>query len=66
MVEKQHGKDPLCGAPDVEPVSPRIHVSLIDLPCGNSGVEWDVRACNSFEEDIGRWLRLRPNEPLPR
>jgi hypothetical protein len=30
------------------------------------GVEWDVRACSSFEADYGRWKRLRPDQELPR
>jgi hypothetical protein len=29
-------------------------------------VEWDVRACASFEDDHGRWQRLRPEQELPR
>ena len=49
-----------------EPVDPRIHISVMDLPDAQVGVEWDVRACGSFERDAGRWLRLRPGQELPR
>ena len=65
-VERQHGVSHLSEDPDLEPSAPRIHVSLMDLPEGGTGVEWDVRACGSFEVEHGRWLRLRPGEALPR
>ncbi|QVL53222.1 MAG: Ycf34 family protein [Cyanobium sp. M30B3] len=64
-VERQHGVAHLNDRPDVQPRQPRIHVQVLDLPGGGVGVEWDVRACESFEADPGRWLRLRPGEPLP-
>ena len=64
-VEKQHGVEHLTKSPDLEPKEPVIHISVIDLPNGNTGVEWDVRACESFLEDHGRWLKLRPHEALP-
>jgi len=48
------------------PEEPRIHISLHDLSEGGVGVEWDVRACTSFEADYGRWQRLRPEQELPR
>ncbi len=37
----------------------------MDLPGGGAGVEWDVRGCDSFLSDPGRWQRLRPGEELP-
>ena len=64
-VERQHGVDHLSEAPDFEPSSPRIHVSVMDLPGGGAGIEWDVRACDSFVPDPGRWGRLRPGETVP-
>jgi len=64
-VERQHGVPHLQAAPDVVPVQPRIHVQVRDLPDGAVGVEWDVRACGSFEADPGRWRRLRPGEAVP-
>ncbi len=64
-VERQHGANHLNNAPDIEPSDPRIHISVLDLEGGQTGVEWDVRACNSFKKDHGRWLKLRPGEQLP-
>ncbi|MFO7630682.1 MAG: Ycf34 family protein [Prochlorococcaceae cyanobacterium] len=65
-VERQHGVAHLQPAPDFSPHQPRIHVQVCDLPAGGVGVEWDVRACGSFQREQGRWLRLRPDQPLPR
>jgi hypothetical protein len=28
-------------------------------------VEWDVRGCDDFVADAGRWQRLRPGAELP-
>ncbi|MEB3235560.1 MAG: Ycf34 family protein [Cyanobacteriota bacterium] len=67
-VERQHGVMPLNLAPDFVPQQPRIHVQVRDLPdaAGSAvGVEWDVRACASFEADAGRWQRLRPGAAVP-
>jgi hypothetical protein len=64
-VERQHGVPHLQAAPDLVPVQPRIHVQVRDLPDGAVGVEWDVRACGSFEADPGRWRRLRPGQAVP-
>jgi hypothetical protein len=65
-VERQHGVPHLSAAPEFEPQEPRIHVQVLDLPTGGVGVEWDVRACGSFQREPGRWQRLRPELPLPR
>ena len=64
-VERQHGAAHLNPSPDINPQEPNIHINLVDLPDGGTGVEWDVQDCRSFLEDYGRWLRLRPNEKLP-
>ncbi len=64
-VEKQHGVPHLNLTPNFEPKDPRIHVIVMGLPSGETGIEWDVQACESFLEDHGRWLRLRPGEELP-
>jgi hypothetical protein len=64
-VERQHGARHLTLHPDFEPSAPRIHVQVLDLPDGGVGVEWDVRACDSFLPEPGRWQRLRPGAPLP-
>jgi hypothetical protein len=55
----------LCSSPDFLPQQPRIHVQVQDLAAGGVGVEWDVRACRSFQRDGGRWLRLCPGAALP-
>jgi len=47
------------------PEQPRIHVQVRDLPAGQVGVEWDVRACASFQADPGRWQRLCPGLAVP-
>ena len=64
-VERQHGAAHLCSSPDFLPQQPRIHVQVQDLAGGGVGVEWDVRACRSFQRDGGRWLRLCPGAALP-
>ena len=65
-VENQHGVKHLSNEPDIDPVEPYIHVSVLDLPEGDIGIEWDVRSCGSFIEDLGRWQRLRPGQEIPR
>jgi hypothetical protein len=30
------------------------------------GIEWDVRGCDSFKLDKGKWSRLRPGEEIPK
>lgn len=64
-VERQHGVAHLSEQPDFQPSAPRIHVQVLDLTAGGVGVEWDVRACGSFDPDPGRWQRLRPGEAVP-
>jgi hypothetical protein len=41
-------------------------VQVVELPHDQVGVEWDVRACQSFQAQPGHWLRLRPHQALPR
>ena len=64
-VERQHGVPHLTASPAFVPEQPRIHVQVIDLPDHQVGIEWDVRACSSFERDAGRWQRLRPDQAVP-
>ena len=64
-VERQHGVPHLSSAPTFVPDQPRIHVQVHNLPGGQVGVEWDVRACESFQSDQGRWQRLCPDQVLP-
>ena len=65
-VERQHGAVHLTEEPDLVPEQPRIHISVLDLPDGQVGGEWDVRSCDSFVADAGRWSRLRPGAEVPR
>ena len=64
-VERQHGAEHLNANPDYEPRYPRIHISLNSQSGNEAWIEWDVRACESFMEDHGRWLRLCPGKQLP-
>jgi hypothetical protein len=64
-VERQHQAPHLNGSPDFRPQQPQIHVQVRDLAGGGVGVEWDVRHCDDFLADPGRWARLRPGEVLP-
>tara|TARA_Y100001968_G_scaffold302488_1_gene315854 strand:+ start:1342 stop:1593 length:252 start_codon:yes stop_codon:yes gene_type:complete len=64
-VEKQHEAEHLSSSPDFQGHEPRIHVIVKDGQNTGIEVEWDVRACGSFIEDQGKWLRLRPGEELP-
>ena len=64
-VERQHGVPHLSAHPVFQPEQPRIHVQVLDLPDGQVGVEWDVRACGSFVAEPGRWQRLCPGLVVP-
>jgi hypothetical protein len=64
-VERQHGVSHLNATPDMVPRQPRIHVQVIDLGEAAVGVEWDVRACDDFQADPGRWQRLCPELAVP-
>lgn len=64
-VERQHGVPHLNPHPVFRPERPSVHVQIRELPDGQVGMEWDVRACESFVADPGHWQRLRPKEPVP-
>ena len=64
-VERQHGVEHLTTSPDVEGKNPSIYILVKSLPENESSIEWDVRACENFLEDKGKWLRLRPGQQLP-
>ena len=44
----------------------RVYIDNNFIGDAQVGVEWDVRACGSFERDQGRWQRLCPGLALPR
>jgi hypothetical protein len=63
-VETQHEQPHLTDRPDFDPLSPSINVNLrttSDL----IEMEWDVVGCESFLEEMGKWARIRPGEPIP-
>jgi hypothetical protein len=63
-VEHQHQQPHLTEFPDFEATEPTINVNI-----RNQGeeieMEWDVVGCLSFQEEKGRWERLRPGELVP-
>lgn len=64
-VEENHGADHISALPDMKAQNPLIHVSVIEESNGEHSIEWDVRSCGSFKEEIGKWSRLRPGLELP-
>ena len=64
-VEEQHEAMHLCERPDFKPINPRIVVSIASEQSELVDIEWDVRSCESFDLDSGRWLRLRPGQEVP-
>ena len=64
-VETNHGVDHITETPDIKANNPFIHVSVIQNQKGYHEIEWDVRSCKSFSEEIGRWSKLRPGLEVP-
>ena len=64
-VEEQHQAAHLCSKPDFNPIKPKIVISIASDLCDSVDVEWDVRSCESFALDLGRWMRLRPGQEVP-
>lgn len=74
-VETNHQQPHLTDCPTFEPDNPVINANIL-LPKvvveGNQivsdsefGFEYDVIGCNSFQEEMGKWARLRPGEAVP-
>ncbi|MBF2098325.1 MAG: Ycf34 family protein [Gloeomargaritaceae cyanobacterium C42_A2020_066] len=63
-VEHQHQQSHLTDAPDFDPQEPTINVNIRSRD-EVIEMEWDVVGCQSFLQEVGRWARLRPGEPLP-
>jgi hypothetical protein len=63
-VEEQHQQAHLTETPDFEATEPTINVNI-----RHDGefieMEWDVVGCLSFQEETGKWARLRPGELVP-
>jgi len=65
-VEETPGVKPLSKNPDFQGTNPKIHINIWDMPDSQTGIEWDVRGCDSFQLDKGKWSRLRPGEEIPK
>tara|TARA_B100000579_G_C22257981_1_gene588007 strand:+ start:114 stop:341 length:228 start_codon:yes stop_codon:yes gene_type:complete len=65
-VEKHHGVKHLTQNPDFQGTNPKIHINIFEMPNEAIATEWDVRGCDSFEPDKGKWSRLRPGEEIPK
>jgi hypothetical protein len=63
-VEQQHEQPHLTDSPDFEPTEPSIHVNIRPKE-DYIEMEWDVVGCESFLEETGKWLKLRPGELVP-
>ncbi|MGI0485669.1 Ycf34 family protein [Pantanalinema rosaneae CENA516] len=63
-VEEQHQQPHLTEAPDFEATEPTINVNI-----RSQGeiieMEFDVVGCQSFQQEQGKWARLRPGELVP-
>lgn len=74
-VETNHQQPHLTETPDFNPVNPTINAN-IQIPeavvegdrivqKGDFGFEYDVVGCDSFQEEAGKWAKLRPGELVP-
>ncbi|MEY2976690.1 MAG: Ycf34 family protein [Prochlorotrichaceae cyanobacterium] len=63
-VETQHEQPHLSESPDFDPINPSINVNLRTSSTVIE-MEWDVVGCESFAEEMGKWARMRPGEPVP-
>ena len=65
-VEENHGVKHIAKNPDFQGINPKIHVNISDMQTNGVQIEWDVRECDSFKYDQGKWSRIRPGEEIPR
>ncbi len=63
-VELKHEQPHLTDHPTFEPIEPTINVNIRPKD-DYIEMEWDVVGCESFQEEAGKWLKLRPGEPVP-
>ena len=63
-VETQHQQLHLTETPDFEPNEPSINVNIRPRE-DVIEMEWDVVGCLSFQEEKGKWTKLRPGELVP-
>tara|TARA_Y100001970_G_C13793930_1_gene631649 strand:+ start:342 stop:593 length:252 start_codon:yes stop_codon:yes gene_type:complete len=59
-IEKNHEVEHLTSFPDVNAKNPFIHVSLVEEKNGNFSIEWDVKSCSSYYEEIGSLSKIKP------
>ena len=64
-VENNHGVEHICAIPDFKAKNPQIHVSIVEENTGDYQIDWDVRSCSSFFEEIGKWSKCKPGLELP-
>ncbi|MEB3231248.1 MAG: Ycf34 family protein [Leptolyngbyaceae bacterium] len=74
-VETNHLQPHLTDTPDFDAVNPQINANiqipkvLVDgdriIEQGEFGFEYDVVGCDSFQEEMGKWAKLRPGELIP-
>ena len=64
-VEKQHQAQHLSKEPDFYPINPKIVITISGNSSESINTEWDVRSCESFALDLGRWMKLRPGLEVP-
>ena len=71
MVEEKHEQPHLTEQPTFSPQNPTIMVHIrkmsgeADGMLSAHGREFDVIECESFCEEKGKWIRLRPGEAVP-
>ncbi len=65
-VEENHGVKHVSKNPDFQGLNPKIHINISEMQNKVIGIEWDVRGCDSFKQDQGKWSRLRPGEEIPK
>ena len=58
-IEKNHEVEHLTSFPDVNAKNLFINVSLVEEKNGKFSIEWDVKSCSSFYEEIGRWSKIK-------
>ncbi|ACB52731.1 unknown [Crocosphaera subtropica ATCC 51142] len=63
-VEEQHQQPHLTNNPTFDPKEPTINVNIRPKE-DYIEMEWDVVGCESFLEETGKWMKLRPGEPVP-
>ncbi|MGK7957091.1 MAG: Ycf34 family protein [Crocosphaera sp.] len=63
-VEEQHEQPHLTDNPTFDPEEPTINVNIRPKK-DYIEMEWDVVGCESFLEETGKWMKLRPGEPVP-